>query len=381
MTATTQSRFVRLLDENGEALFCDVLVKRWFGSRLDSLCCIYAIGLPVAFAVARGPLDLQPGPIGLALIYSMWLTGMLQWVVRQTAEWENAMTSVERICEYGDLAAEADPEPEPSPGADDDGWPSAGALALTDVVARYETQASGSPPALRGVSMSVAARGKLAICGRTGSGKSTTLLALLRLITVESGAVTLDGVSLLGIPKAKARAAVCVVPQSPELFVGSLRYNLDPLGEYGDAALHAALRKTRLGESLRDDVKSEDLLGYTILEGGDNLSCGQRQLVGLARALLSNAAVLVLDEPTSNVDEETDARIQAALRDCEKTLVIIAHRLRPIADADAVVILDAGEVIEAGPVLALLEDEASVFRKLAEEAGPEEVAAIRRLAH
>ncbi|KAL3217736.1 hypothetical protein MRX96_050944 [Rhipicephalus microplus] len=178
---------------------------------------------------------------------------------------------------------------------------------------------------------------KVAVVGRTGAGKSTLVLALLRIIQRTSGSITIDGIDIGNVPLKRLRSAVAVIPQDPSLFCGTLRENLDPQGSMSDAELCA----------------------------------GQRQLVSFARALLRGTKILVLDEATSQMDQDTDRRVQTTLRECFShcTLITVAHRIDTILDYDRVVVMEDGRVLECGPIYDLMADQRSTFRSMALSAG------------
>uniref|UniRef100_A0A0G4HMQ0 Uncharacterized protein n=1 Tax=Chromera velia CCMP2878 TaxID=1169474 RepID=A0A0G4HMQ0_9ALVE len=258
------------------------------------------------------------------------------------------------------------------------GWPFAGKVNFEGVKLRYREE---TPLVLEGLSFSVKAGEKIGVIGRTGSGKSTTLQALMRLVEYEGGKVEVDNVELQSIGLQDVRGALAVIPQDPVIFSGSVRFNLDPFDEHKEEALWEALRLVGLEEEIagRCDTDS-DLSTAPVSEFGDNFSVGQRQLLCIARATLRRAKIVLLDEATASIDTATDAKIQQVLKKAFLgcSMVVIAHRLRTIIDADRILALDAGTLMEYDSPHALLQKDDGLFRSLVEELGPLEEAALRK---
>jgi len=229
------------------------------------------------------------------------------------------------------------------------------------------------PLVVAGLSATIEGGQKAGIVGRTGSGKSSLMLALFRLVEASGGAVLIDGVDVSGIGIEALRRAVTIVPQEATLFRGTVAHNLDPFKEKGEEELREVLRRTRLPESM---------LHSQVDKGGNNLSSGERQLLCFARALLQRRSVLVLDEATSNLDVESDARIQKLLRTQfdATTILTIAHRLQTIIDYDVVLVLGAGKLLEQGSPSELAATENGAFAAMVDAAGGMELlaAASRR---
>ena len=206
---------------------------------------------------------------------------------------------------------------------------------------------------LKGVSIDIKAKEKLGVVGRTGSGKSTLMIALFRMEKIAKGSIHIDGVDINSIPLTLLRHKIGIVPQDAVMFSSTLRFNLDPFHEFEDAKIWGVLETL----SFRDKVSSlPGKLEEIVAEGGANFSQGERQLVCFARAILRDPKLLVLDEATASVDNRTDEQIQRLIRekfvDC--TVLTIAHRLDTIVDSDRILVLDQGLVSECDSAEVLL---------------------------
>ncbi|XP_011043294.1 PREDICTED: ABC transporter C family member 12-like isoform X3 [Populus euphratica] len=302
--------------------------------------------------------------MGLLLSYTSNITDLLSNVLRQASKAENSLNSVERVSTYIDLPSEApaiDNNNRPPPS-----WPFSGLIKFTDVVLRYRPEL---PPVLHGLSFSVSPSENLGIVGRTGAGKSSMLNALFRIIELERGEITIDGCDITKFGLTDLRRALSIIPQSPVLFSGTVRFNLDPFSEHNDANLWEALERAHLKDAVRN---SSFGLDAQVFEGGESFSVGQRQLLSLARALLRRSKILVLDEATSSVDVRIDALIQKTIREefRSRTMLIIAHRLNTIIDCDRILVLEAGQVLEHSTPEELLSNEGSAFSSMVQSTGP-----------
>lgn len=309
--------------------------------------------------------------VGLAITQSLALTGMMQWGIRQSAEVSNNMMSVERLLEYRDLDSEEQPK---VPQKLTKEWPSDGRVEFRNVVYRYF---EGAAPVLRQLSFVILPREKIGIVGRTGAGKSSLIGAIFRLAKIE-GEIFIDGVETGKIELETLRSNVSIIPQDPVLFSGTLRRNLDPFEEFPDLALWTALEEVELKYIANGPLA----LQSPVLAGGTNFSVGQRQLLCLARAILRNNRILVLDEATANVDPQTDNLIQNTIRRrfAECTVLTVAHRLNTIMDSDRVLVMSDGQAEEFASPHELLQSELGIFTQMVKATGPLEYERLKKIA-
>lgn len=230
-----------------------------------------------------------------------------------------------------------------------------------------------SRPTLDNLSFSIEPGTQVALCGRTGSGKSSIILSLLGMLDLESGCITVDGLDISNIPRQAVRSRLIVMPQDPFVLLGTVRDNVDPLGTATDEEVKAALSKVRLLDVLemakRDNGDEEggdprsSVINMPLT--ADMLSHGQRQLLCLARTFVRKSSVLILDEPTTSLDSQTDAFVQKIIRSefQKHTIIAVAHRIDTIMDFDVVFVLGQGQVVESGRPMDLVQRD-SRFRDL-----------------
>ncbi|KAL7947345.1 P-loop containing nucleoside triphosphate hydrolase protein [Trichoderma barbatum] len=354
------------VDANLRAYFPSISANRWLAVRLEfigAIVILAAAGFAIVSVASHS--NLSPGFIGLAMSYALQITTSLNWIVRQTVEVETNIVSVERVLEYARLPSEA-PEIIPSrrpPVA----WPAKGEVDFKNYSTRYR---EGLDLVLKNINLDIKTHEKIGVVGRTGAGKSSLTLALFRLIEPVTGQIDIDNLNTSSIGLLDLRRRLAIIPQDAALFEGTVRDNLDPGHVHDDSELWSVLDHARL----KDHVASlEGGLEAKINEGGSNLSQGQRQLVSLARAMLTPSNILVLDEATAAVDIETDAMLQATLRSplfSNRTIITVAHRLNTILDSDRVVVLDKGEVAEFDTPSELYKKQ-GIFFNLMKQAGLE----------
>ncbi|GJJ12857.1 hypothetical protein Clacol_007102 [Clathrus columnatus] len=364
-----QARFIKTsehaLDVENRAYYMTIAIQRWLGVRLDLLgnILIFGIGL---FAVGFRN-SVNPSKTGVVLTYSLSITQVLSSMVTLFASAEQSMNSVERVAVYGELEPEGETETKNDPPPS---WPSQGAVSFQNVQLAYRP---GLPLVLKDVSFDIRPGEKVGIVGRTGAGKSSLLQALLRIVELHQGSIIIDGVNCREIGLDVLRRRLAVIPQDSVLFLGALRDNLDPERSRTDAELMSALRRAWLLPQIGSSdpaAEAKFSLDASVGDEGSNFSAGERQLLALCRALVKNSKIIILDEATSNVDVETDSKLQATIQRefSSSTLLCVAHRLNTIVYYDRVLVMDAGQVAEFDTPLNLYDREDSIFRSLCEEA-------------
>ncbi|KAJ7353075.1 multidrug resistance-associated ABC transporter [Mycena albidolilacea] len=354
------------LDLENRAYFMTITLQLWLGLRLDLFGNLLILGIGLFAAGFRNTVD--PSKIGVVLSYTLSITQVFSQMVAFFAQNEQNMNSVERLVTYAELPAEgAATTPEDPPSS----WPDRGEIAFKNVEMSYR---EGLPLVLKGVSFNMRPGEKVGIVGRTGAGKSSLLQALFRMVELQSGEITIDGYNIRNVGLDVLRGRLALVPQDSVLFLGTLRENLDPQASKTDAELISVLQRAWLlprdGDPPDPTADSKFSLDSTIGDEGSNYSAGEKQLLALCRALVKNSPIIVLDEATSSVDVETDAKLQRTIRTefAASTLLCIAHRLNTIAYYDRILVMDQGEVAEFDTVLNLFDKEDSIFRSLCNEA-------------
>jgi len=414
-----RSKFQEAHDTHTRCFFSFIAASRWVGFRMDSLVFLFLAAvsfLSVTFN-KQGWFSVDPAILGLSLSMLLQLTGLFQWCIRQSAEVVNQMVSVERVLDFGKVESEAPLELEGDRALLETGWPSQGAIQVEDLSVRYR---DSLPLALKEISFSIPQGARVGVVGRTGestvsasifslyqsriaavgtpdslaypsycflflflvagSGKSTVVQTLFRLLEAEHGRIVIDGVDVSQLGLHALRTKISVIPQVPTLFSGcSIRENLDLFGLHSNEAIAKVLRDCHLQQMI-DDLPNG--LDSPVSEGGTNFSVGQRQLLCLARAILSQNKILILDEATASVDRRTDQLLQEALQESfrDGTILAVAHRLDTIIEYDFILVLGGGRVLEFGSPAELLRRDDGAFCSMVTDTGDAMAGELRQRA-
>ena len=334
------------------------LANSWLSLRLDIIGGFMGAFIGgVAVSTADG--FISAGWLGLALTYSIEVTTYLKHGVRMIATIEAQMNSVERVLYYTNkIDVEPDEFLEKDPPSDK--WPSTGAIEFRNASMRYRD----GPLVLKKVSLKIKPGERIGVCGRTGSGKSSLMIALFRISEIEDddGAIIIDGINTKEIGTSTLRLNISIIPQEPVIFSNTVRYNLDPFGACTDTELWEVIEKVQLSEVVNG------LPGglLEVLSESSSFSQGQMQLLCIARSLLRKPKILVMDEATASIDNETDAAIQKMIRENfhNATVLTIAHRLNTIMDSDRVLVMNDGRVAEFDTPENLLRQDDSLFKAM-----------------
>ncbi|KAH7918845.1 hypothetical protein BV22DRAFT_1100101 [Leucogyrophana mollusca] len=337
-------------------------LNRWVSIRLDVISALFTACL-AAYLIYGSSIP-KASNIGFSLNMAVGFSSMILIWVRFMNDVEVSGEFLERVDSY----IKIEQEPKSTEGGQPPAyWPASGDLRVENLSARYSLD---GPKVLHDLTFHITSGQRVGIVGRTGSGKSSLTLSLLRCIFTE-GNVYYDGVPTGSINLEALRSNVTIIPQIPELLTGTLRQNLDPFDQHDDAVLNDALRSAGLFAVQDESDESKLTLESAISSGGGNLSVGQRQILALARAMVRESKLLILDEATSAIDYKTDNAIQSSLRRelRDVTQIIVAHRLQTIIDADKIMVLDAGRLVEFGSPAELLRNEEGMLRALVDESG------------
>lgn len=356
---------LKRLTKNLEAYYMMQGCTRWLGIRLDVLGGILIFLISICSFLIRDQSFIDPNLLALGITYSLQFNRVMSWFIRNAGLTEVNLNAVERLAHYGsrEIPNEArlrvyDENKPPK------GWPQKGEIILEDIHFKYRPELEDT---LKGISLKIGSEQKVAIVGRTGSGKSSTILSLFRDRELSSGKIIIDNIDISNIGLHDLREQLTIIPQTPTCFYGTVRSNLDPFGKQKDFDLWHVLEVTHL----KPLIEKMGGLDSIIEEGGSNLSIGERSLLVLARALLRKRKILISDEASAAMDLSLDSKIQETIRnefkDC--TTITIAHRINTIIDSDLIVVLDAGKIQEIGSPKQLLQNTNSIFFRMVHDTG------------
>ncbi|KAE8147983.1 multidrug resistance-associated protein [Aspergillus avenaceus] len=364
-TRASTSRMLHMLDRAQKPFYLLLCIQRWLGLVLNLLVAGLTVLLVGAAVALRSHVD--PGLLGIALVMMVDLGHALSQLIQHWTLLETSLGAISQIKEF----SESTPSEERDTIAHEQlplpAWPSQGEVHFVNTSITYGSEKTQT--VLHNIHLNIRAGEKIGLCGRTGSGKSSLALSLLRLNELVSGQILIDGQDISIIPRPVIRQRISCLSQQPFLFPGSIRQNADPLGVVDDADIIDSLKRVGVWDVLKTATSHSDknkLLDMPLNES--TLSHGQKQLFSLARALLKKSKILILDEPTSNLDAETDSKVQKvireAFRDC--TILMIAHRIHTLLDFDQVAVMDSGRLIEVGHPRALLANPDGAFSRLSQ---------------
>nr|XP_029119695.1 ABC transporter C family member 10 [Elaeis guineensis] len=356
------AKILELIDRNASPFFHNFAASEWLIQRLETMSAAVLSTSALVMALIP-PGTFSSGFVGMALSYGFSLNMSLVFSIQNQCTLANYIISVERLNQYMHISNEA---PEVVEGnRPPRNWPAVGRVELQDLKIRYRPD---TPLVLQGISCIFEGGHKIGIVGRTGSGKTTLIGALFRLVEPAGGKIIIDGLDIATIGLHDLRSRFGIIPQDPTLFNGSVRYNLDPLGQYTDQQIWEVLDKCQLREAVQEKEQGLDSL---VVEDGSNWSMGQRQLFCLGRALLRRSRVLVLDEATASIDNATDAILQKTIRIefAGSTVITVAHRIPTVMDCTMVLAISDGKLVEYDCPQKLMKREGSLFAELVKEYG------------
>ncbi|OVA15853.1 ABC transporter [Macleaya cordata] len=351
---------LELIDKNASPSFHTFSANEWLIQRLETLGAIVLCSSALVM-VLLPPGTIGSGFIGMALSYGLSLNVALVFSTQKQCTLANHIISVERLNHYMHISSEG-PEviegnrPIPS-------WPAVGRVEIHDLKIRYRPD---TPLVLHGISCTFVGGHKIGIVGRTGSGKTTLIGALFRLVEPEGGKIIIDGLDISTIGLHDLRSRLGIIPQDPTLFNGTVRYNLDPVSQHTDQEIWEVLGKCQLREAVQE---KEEGLSSPVVQDGVNWSMGQRQLFCLGRALLRRSQILVLDEATASIDNATDSILQKTIRTefANCTVITVAHRIPTVMDSTMVLAISDGKIVEYDEPMKLMKREDSLFGQLVKE--------------
>ena len=352
-----QDKYIELfqnkVDEHYKLLYYINGTGQWYLLCLNLLSMIFLTYMVVMTLMHKT--KFTPRIIGIILTYSLVLQEDMIEFLSSFSNFENTMTKMERSLSYTKIISER-PQTLTSDLALRD-WPSKGEILFENYNVKYRND---TEIVLKNINFHLKPGEHLGIVGRTGSGKSTISLCLFRILEAFSGKIYIDGVDISKVGLKKLRESLTIIPQDSTLMDGTLRYNIDPVGNYTDKEITEVMKK--IGFDYIISLNREGL-DQKISENGSNLSIGEKQLICITRAILRKSKIIVLDEATASIDYKTEEIIQKALNEVlnSSTMISIAHRIKTVMNADKILVLEDGKIIEFDTPNNLLNNKNSYF--------------------
>ena len=345
--------FYDRIDDQMKMSLISIGTSQWFDITLDFISFAFIASLMVFTMLFKE--NFASDSIGILLTYCINFQHVLAHWLYVVTGFENSMVSLERCLHYTKCPSEGEliSENDRSLGE----WPREGRIQFVNYSVRYRPD---TEVVLKNLNFEIRSHEKVGIVGRTGSGKSTISLCLLRLLESLKGTIYIDGIDISTIGLSKLRRNLTIIPQDPSLMQGTLKFNIDPLGLYSDNEIIKVLRMIGFEYVVANHPQG---MQQQIAEGGDNMSIGEKQLICIARAILRRSKIVILDESTANVDYHNEEVIQKVINEVfdKSTVITIAHRIKTVINCDRVIVLDNGEVVEFDSPKELVKSKKGVF--------------------
>ncbi|KAI9204916.1 P-loop containing nucleoside triphosphate hydrolase protein [Polychytrium aggregatum] len=357
-----------LIDADHKALYSLMLVKSMMSFYIDIICALF-IYVTVLFLVIY---ETPSSKAGLALSNALQLLLFVHWLTRTMSDVHSSISSVESVVKFQEQIPHSPPRIITS-NRPPSSWPKEGAIEFKNVVLRYNRY---GVVVLKNVSFRLSPGEKISIVGRSGSGKTTILVALLRIAEASEGDIIIDGINISTIGIADLRSRIAVIPQEPILLTGTIRSNLDPFGSRTDEAIWNALKSVHLGAKIQE---MPERLDTPIAENGKTFSVSERQLFCIARAILLDTRVVVLDEPTNAIDAESTSLVEETIKQnfANATVIVLASRFHNVIRSDRIMVMDAGRIVEFDTPINLLNNPRGKFSRMVSQKGDIDVIQLK----
>lgn len=339
------------IDYHHRSRWMEIILFRWTSIRMETLGSLIVFSSSIFIILFKHQID--PAIAALSITYSLTISETFTSLINVSYSAESGLISFQRIYEYTKLPIESYHIGTTPPKK----WPTSGKIEFQNVTMKY-----GLHIALNNLNMTFGPDERIGIVGRTGSGKSSLFSSLFRIVELSQGSILIDGIDISTITLNALRSNISIIPQEPILLSGTLRFNIDPFDKFSDYQIWKVLDDIHIKKKIEIfHLKLDDKI-----ELFSNFSVGEKQLISVARTILSDTKLVLLDEATSNIDQTTDSIIQEIIKEKfkNKTLMIIAHRIHSVMNCDKIMVMDKGKIIEYDTPQNLLLNESSEFSKL-----------------